>query len=61
MLLPLDVILFISLIAEYNSICGKLRGYQKGSPDGFAGPITFIDKQYLDGVSITVGTVRKHV
>ena len=20
--------------AEYNSICGKLRGYQKGSPDG---------------------------
>ena len=47
--------------AEYNSICGKLRGYQKGSPDGFATSITFIDKQYLDGVSITVGTAHKHV
>ena len=46
--------------AEYNSICGKLRGYQKASPDGFHTDTT-IDKPYLDGVSITVGNPRKHV
>ena len=46
--------------AEYNSICGKLRGYSKGSPDAFHTDTT-IDKQYLDGISITVGNPRKHV
>ena len=44
---------------EYNSICGKLRGYQKGSPDGFHRGN--IDAAYLDGISITVGNPRKHV
>ena len=44
---------------EYNSICGKLRGYQKGSTDGFN--IATIDKPYLDGVSITVANRRKHI
>ena len=44
---------------EYNSICGKLRGYQKGTPDGFH--VATIDKPYLEGVSITVGNPRKHV
>ena len=44
---------------EYNSICGKLHGYQKGSPDGFH--VATIDKLYLDGISITVGNPRKHV
>ena len=46
--------------AEYNSICGKLRGYQKGSTDAFH-ENTAIDKPYLDGVSITVGNPHKHV
>ena len=45
--------------AEYNSICGKLCGYQKGSPDGFH--IGNIDAAYFNGVSITVGNPRKHV
>ena len=44
---------------EYNSICGKLRGYQKGSPDAFY--VQPIDKPYLDGISITIGNPRKHV
>ena len=44
---------------EYNSICGKLRGYQKGSPDGFH--TGNINAAYLDGISITVGSPRKHV
>ena len=50
--------------AEYHSICGKLRGYQQGSPAGFYAnyaPSHSIDAPYLDGVSITVGNPRKHV
>ena len=47
--------------AEYNSICGKLRGYQKGSSGAFSTSLHSLDSQYLDGVSITVGTPRKHV
>jgi len=49
---------------EYNSICGKLRGYQKGTNDAFAAyrtPSRSIDAPYLDGVSITVDSPRKHV
>jgi len=49
---------------EYNFICGKLRGYQKGTNDAFAAFRTgsrSIDGPYLDGVSITVGSPRKHV
>ena len=49
---------------EYNSICGKLRGYQFGSHAGFLAhraPSHSIDAPYLDGVSITVGNPRKHV
>ena len=50
--------------AEYNSICGKLRGYQQGSTSAFRAHVTSlrsIDAPYLDGVSITVGNPRKHV
>ena len=49
---------------EYNSICGKLRGYQQGSTSAFVAefaPSHSIDAPYLDGVSITVGNPRKHV
>ena len=47
--------------AKYNSICGKIRGYQKGTTDGFNTQVTAIDKPYLDGVSVTIGNPRKHV
>ena len=50
--------------AEYNSICGKLRGYQQGSTAAFLAefaPSCTIDIPYLDGVSVTVGKPRKHV
>ena len=49
---------------EYNSICGKLRGYQKGSTSAFYARFTSsrsINAPYLDGVSITVNNPRKHV
>ena len=59
---PLDVILltyFSNDKAKYNSICGKLRGYQKGSSDGIHKGN--IDAPYLEGISITVDNPRKHV
>ena len=46
---------------EYNSICGKLRGYKLGSHSAFLVNSHSINAAYLDGVSITVGNPRKHV
>ena len=53
---------------NYIKVCGQVRGYQYGSPNG-AGPklggsksYTDIDEVYVDGVSITYGeNPRKHV
>ena len=47
----------------YNRVCGMVTGIQQGTPDGFNGGPTqvSIDKPYLDGVSITYGTPRKHI
>ena len=38
-------------------------GYQKGTPDGFFSHVrkTSINDPYLDGVSITYGSSRKHI
>ena len=38
-------------------------GYQKGSPDGFNSYVhkTSINDPYVDGVSITYGSSRKHI
>ena len=50
----LNVILlsyFSNSKAEYNSICGKLCGYQKGGPGGFH-PSKTIDQSYFEGTSI---------
>ena len=48
--------------ASYKTVCGKFRGYQIGSPDGFnSGPS--IESYYVDGISITYGPPgnRRHV
>jgi len=48
--------------ASYNKICGRVRGYQKGSPGAFRKiKNPSIDNEYVDGISITLGTPRKHV
>ena len=63
--------------ASYSKVCGRIRGYQKGSMDGFYPsarsygnypeqytPITAsrsLDGVYVDGISITSGNPRKHV
>ena len=46
---------------SYENICGQAKAYQKGSPDAFETKIQSIDGIYVDGVSITLGSPRKHV
>ncbi|XP_065888599.1 uncharacterized protein [Dysidea avara] len=47
---------------SYNKICGRVKGYQKGSPTAFervSNPS--LDNGYVEGISITLGSPRKHV
>ena len=57
---------FSTLGLNYSQVCGQLRGYQRGIPDGFYpyyfNPSLTIDSVYVDGVSITYGSPpRKHI
>ena len=45
---------------SYEHICGQAKGYQKGAPEAFLSKPS-IDDLYVDGVSITLGSPRKHV
>ena len=47
---------------QYSRVCGRVIGYQIGSPDAF-GYMTIeqIDSYYVYGVSITHGTPRNHI
>ena len=62
-----DSVQFSSNGYVYTEVCGRITGYQHGSPDAgshFAIPLTpgnEINQPYLDGVSITYGKPRKHI
>ena len=48
----------------YSRVCGMIVGYQQGTTDGFATynySTRSINGPYVDGVSITYGTPRKHI
>ena len=50
---------------QYSRVCGKIIGYQQKSPDAFGtyshrGQTT-IESYYVDGISITHGSPRKHI
>ena len=45
---------------KYNKVCGQAVGYQKGTPGGFT-PLDDINSYYVDGMSITYGSPRKHI
>uniref|UniRef100_A0A1X7SW39 Fibrinogen C-terminal domain-containing protein n=1 Tax=Amphimedon queenslandica TaxID=400682 RepID=A0A1X7SW39_AMPQE len=48
---------------SYSQVCGRVVGYQYGTPDA-ADPrpiINDINSHYIDGVSITRGSPRQHV
>ena len=48
---------------QYNRVCGRVIGYQIGSPDAFghAARSRTIDSYYVYGVSITHGIPRNHI
>ena len=45
---------------QYDQVCGRIIGYQLGTPNSFEGP-ALIDSYYLDGVSVTHGFPRQHI
>ena len=46
---------------NYSNVCGRVRGYQDHSPDGFDTGEDSIDSHYIDGISITHGNPRTHL
>ena len=52
-------ITFSSGNIAYSQICGKVIGYQVGSTDGPVG--NNINGPYIDGISLTHGSPRKHI
>ena len=46
---------------QYDQVCGRIIGYQSGTPDSFVGATQSIDTYYLDGVSLTYGSPRQHI
>ena len=47
---------------QYSRVCGRVIGYQIGSPDAFEKTVSQpIDSYYVYGVSITHGTPRNHI
>ena len=56
---------FINYNISFSHICGRIVGYQLGSPEAFqaytASQFTRIEDPYVDGVVITRGTEKEHV
>ena len=52
-------VLYPSNGISYSQICGRVVGYQYGTPDGIFNHN--INTHYVDGVSITHGSPRQHV
>ena len=54
-----------STISEYSKVCGKIRGFQTGTPDSFSnfgrGQNPTLDENYVDGISLTHGRPRQHI
>ena len=46
---------------QYDQVCGRIIGYQSGTPDAFRGSSRSIDSTYLDGVSVMYGSPRQHI
>ena len=53
-------ITFPSRDIKYSQVCGKVIGYQYNSPDGAYSWMT-INTYYIDGISLTHGSPRKHI
>ena len=53
---------FSSHSISYSQVCGRVTGYQKGSPDAISqGLVNSINEAYVDGVSLTRGNPKQHI
>ena len=52
---------FPSYSISYSQVCGRVYGYQKGSPDAFNTGNSNLNNIYVDGISITRGSPHKHL
>ena len=57
---------FPSYSISYSQVCGRVTGYQYGSPDGIdpnreSKQINNLNGAYIDGVSLTHGNPRQHI
>ena len=46
---------------EYSNVCGRIIGYQIGSPSGFQYQGVGINDYYVSGISLTHGQPRQHI
>ena len=46
---------------EYSRVCGRIVGYQIGSPSGFRYQYVGINSHYVSGISLTHGQPRQHI
>ena len=46
---------------EYSRVCGRIVGYQIGSPSGFRYQSVGINSYYVSGISLTHGQPRQHI
>ena len=56
-----DSVTFSTYGISYSEVCGRVIGYQYGRPDGLDNVTPSIDDPYVDGISITHGSPRKHI
>ena len=54
------VSIFIEDDMEYNSVCGRIKAFQYGTPGGF-NPDPLINSSYLTGISLTHGNPATHI
>ncbi|KAL5479141.1 hypothetical protein EMCRGX_G022626 [Ephydatia muelleri] len=59
---PCDSLNMTTSGASYQKVCGRFRGYQRGSPGAFNSAIGLgynIERYYVDGVTVTYGSPGK--
>ena len=55
-----DSVTFSTNGISYSQVCGRVIGYQYGSPDAIHSSVP-IDSYYVEGISITHGSPRQHI
>ena len=62
MILDVNLLPFLHLmLLTYEHICGKIEAFQRGTLDAFRSRRNSVDIQYVNGISITLGSPHKHV